>query len=196
MLPFWHLVLLSTTLPPLLTLQLKPLHLVLVFLSLLYLSPTTLLPPPSICFQQGSAQSAPALSDDRPLPFFRLTARARQADIDTSIACADCTYVADFKRHYVTLNGKMVEYITSMPFPSSMLPGDAYQQLTRTVSRYDRRFRLILLMLCEDEPICLSASEFVPRWKRPLQNKMPSTTAPDKPTTADLVLSIGCFAAG
>lgn len=90
------------------------------------------------------------------------------------------------KRNYVTLNLKIVERVATVPFSCSIPPADGYQQLMRTV----KAAMVDILLLRDDRSIGLSAPDFVPDWERPLQKKLLSAIATDKPATADLVLAI------
>ena len=143
--------------------------------------------PPSVKTEPLAIASVP--TDDSALPLSSTTAHARHASVAAAASAVDAAHVARVQREYITLNLKKVGRVSAMPFPASLLPADAYQQLIRTV----RSALTDILMLCDDRSVGLMDSDFVRGWERPLQKRILSAISPDKPTTSDLVLSISDY---
>lgn len=84
---------------------------------------------------------------------------------------------------------KHVGSTTTIPFPSFLLPADAFLQLIRTV----KASLTDILVDCDASCSGIDAADYVPGWERPLVKQRLSAIIPDKPFTSDLVLSISDY---
>ncbi|MEP2272376.1 MAG: hypothetical protein ABJI23_13850, partial [Marinobacter sp.] len=76
-----------------------------------------------------------------------------------------------------------ISRISVLPFPSSINPSDAGQQLTSSV----KASASDMLMMCNDDSHeGFSSADWIPGWEYPLKNSFRRAIARDKPTTAPL----------
>ncbi|CAN0580713.1 unnamed protein product, partial [Laminaria digitata] len=105
------------------------------------------------------------LPDDRAHPVSSNLARARASELATAEAAADAAHAAKTDRAYNIIQLKDRPRIASLPFPSSVDPSEAAQQLTRSV----KASLSDILLFCDERFEGLDSAEWVPGWERPLQ---------------------------
>ena len=129
------------------------------------------------------------MSDDRAVPVSSNFTHARTAAITSAAAAKQHT--ADVQRAYKHLGLKDISRISVLPFPSSINPSDAMQQLPRSVKASTSDIR----MMCNDDiHEGLSSTDWIRGWEYPLKKSFAHAIAPDKPTTAPLTtLMDDCF---
>ena len=120
------------------------------------------------------------LPDDRAYPVSSNLARVRASELAAAEAAADAAHAAKTDRAYNIIQLKDRPRIASLPFPSSVDPSEAAQQLTRSV----KASLSDILFFCDERFEGLDSAEWVPGWERPLQRAFERAITPDKPTTA------------
>ena len=131
-----------------------------------------------------------SVSDTRAMPVSSNIAHAQSAAIEAAAAAAAAKHTAGVKRAYRHLGLKDIARISILPFPSSINPSEAAQQLTRSakLSTSD-----ILVKCDENNHEGIKAVKWIPGWEYPLQKSFERAITPDKPTTASLTAVMDDF---